>query len=97
MVAELSFTIGYVGLDTVLFSTHHNTTGACKVKIARVTNKRGARVSATVESAQSAVRSKLGALMDRSLCPGFGMCVDVQDGDDADVWPITAMTVPHPP
>ena len=96
MVAGLSYSIGYVGLDAVLRSIRHNTTAACQVKIALVMNKAGAVVSASAESAQSAVRSKLSALMDRSLCPGFGMCADVQDGDDLDVWPITAMTVRRP-
>ncbi len=97
MVASLSYSIGYVGLDSVTRSIRHNTTSACRVKIARVTNKAGAVVSASAESAQSAVRSKLSALMDRSLCPSFGMCADVQDGEDLDVWPITAMTVPPAP
>ena len=96
MVAGLSYSIGYAGLDSVLQSIRHNTTNACQVKIAQVKNKAGAVVSASADSAQSAVRSKLSALMDRSLCPGFGMCADVQDGEDRDVWPITAMTVPTP-
>ena len=95
-VADLSYSIGYVGLDSVMYSMHFNTTSSCKVKVARVKNKAGNVVRASVESAQSAVRSKLSILVDRSLCPGFGMCVDVQDGDDPDVWPITAVTVPTP-
>ncbi len=95
-VADLSYSIGYVGLDSVMYSMHFNTTSSCKVKVARVKNKAGEVVHASVESAQSAVRSKLSILVDRSLCPGFGMCVDVQDGDDPDVWPITAVTVPTP-
>ena len=95
-VADLSYSIGYVGLDSVMFSMHYNTTTSCKVRVARIKNKARAVVRASVESAQSAVRSKLSILVDRSLCPGFGMCVDVEDGDDPDVWPITAVTVPAP-
>ncbi len=89
----MSFSIGYTGLDTVKQSDLFNISGACRVKVAQMTNKAGALVSASVDSAQSAVRSKVSTLIDRSICPGFGMCADVNDPDDPDVWPMTAMTV----
>lgn len=93
MVASVAYSIGYAGLDAVVQSPYHNTTSSCKIKIADMTNKAGVVVSPTADSAQSAVRSKLSILMDQSLCPGFGMCADVEDPNDSDVWPITAITV----
>jgi hypothetical protein len=92
MVAAVSYSIGYAGIDAVKQSSYHNTTGSCKVKIADMVNQAGAVVSASADSAQSAVRAKLSTLIDRSLCPGFGMCADVEDPADLDVWPITAIT-----
>ncbi len=93
MVATLSYSIGYVGLDAVMQSSTYNTTSACRVKVAQAVNKAGITVTASADSAQSAVRSKVAVLVSQSLCPGFGMCADVQDPDDTDVWPITCLTV----
>ncbi len=56
-------------------------------------NRAGSVVVASVQSAQSAVRSRANSLLLQSSCPGFGMCADVWDSDDPDAWPITAITV----
>ncbi len=93
LVATLSYSIGYAGLDAVMQSATHNTTRACRIKVAQAINKAGVTVTASADSAQSAVRSKVAVLVSQSLCPGFGMCADVQDPDDSDVWPITCLTV----
>ena len=93
LVAKLSNSIGYVGLDAVMQSPYHNTTSDCRIKVADVTNKDGTVVIASADSAQSAVTAKVSVLMYQSVCPGFGMCADVEDPDGSDVWPITAITV----
>ena len=46
----------------------------------RGTRGRGQRIRQ-----ERTVGRALSALMDRSLCPGFGMCTDAQDGVDLDV------------
>ena len=61
--------------------------------MAAMQNKAGTIVTASIQSAQSAVRSSANTLLFKSACPGFGMCADVSDADDYDVWPITAITV----
>ena len=58
-------------------------------------NKAGAIVKPSVQSAQSAVRSRANILLFQSTCSGYGMCADVSDAEDYDVWPITAISVRH--
>ena len=56
-------------------------------------NKYGSIVSANADSVQSAVRNKASDLIYNTTCPGFGLCADLSDGDQHDVWPIVAITV----
>ncbi len=93
-VGRISNSIGYTGVPGVLQDFLVNTTGdPCRIKLAAMKNKAGVTVQASIESAQSAVRSQANALLYQSSCPGFGMCADVLDAEDYDAWPITAMTV----
>ena len=91
-VNRFSYSISYAGLD----SMHVNQTAqytSCSFKVANMINKFGTTLSATLDSTQSAVRNKASALIYNSTCPGFGMCADLSDGDEQDVWPIVAITV----
>ena len=91
-VNRFSYSISYAGLDSI----HDNQTAqysSCSFKIANMINKFGTTLSATLDSTQSAVRNKASALIYNSTCPGFGMCADLSDGDEQDVWPIVAITV----
>ncbi len=97
-VSRISYSIGYSGISSVVKELNVNTTGdPCRTKLASMQNKAGATVQASIDGAQSAVRSRANALLFESTCPGFGMCADVLDAEDYDVWPITAMTVSRTP
>jgi ABC-type phosphate transport system substrate-binding protein len=93
-VGRISNSIGYSGLlGVVQDPTFNLTNNPCRIKMAAMKNKAGEIVTASVQSAQSAVRSRANILLFQSMCPGFGMCADVSDAEDYDVWPITAITV----
>lgn len=93
-VGRITNSIGYSGVPGALQDVLINTTGSpCRIELAFMTNKAGVTVKASIESAQSAVRSRANDLLFQSACPGFGMCADVLDAEDYDAWPITAMTV----
>jgi ABC-type phosphate transport system substrate-binding protein len=93
-VSRIRNSIGYSGLSSLLLDHVSNTTdGSCIIKLASIQNKAGEIVRPSAESAQSAVRSRANTLLFKSACPGFGMCADVLDAEEYDVWPITAMTV----
>ena len=92
-VSRLSNSFGYAGIDAVYQYGQLNSTKQCKVKLAQIINKSGNTVSPSASSAQAALRS--GLLADQTTCPGFGICGNVQDGADPDVWPITAISVRH--
>ena len=93
-VGRVSNSIGYSGISGVVQDLMNNKTGdPCRIKLADMRNRAGVIVHPSIESAQSAVRSRANVLLFQSACPGFGMCADVLDSDDYDVWPITAMTV----
>eukprot|EP00961_Rhodomonas_salina_P060152 807691-Rhodomonas_salina.2 len=86
-------TIGYAGLDSVQNrKAEEKEEDACKLKIAKLINKRGLVVEPTSEGAQASVRASASAFAN-SVCPGFGLCADVYDAADTDVWPITTLTV----
>ncbi len=93
-VARSTNSIGYAGLDaTYERGSLNRTHPGCGVKIAGLINRAGVVVQPSVASAQAAVRaSSLNMLYDSS-CPGFGLCGEVIDGGDQDVWPLTAVTV----
>ena len=96
-VGRISNSIGYSGISGVVQDLLVNATDEpCRIKLAAMQNKAGETVRPSVDSAQSAVRSRANALLFQSACPGFGMCADVLDAEDYDVWPITAMTVSFP-
>jgi ABC-type phosphate transport system substrate-binding protein len=93
-VGRISNSIGYSGISGVVQDLLINSTDdSCRIKLAAMQNRAGEIVQPSINSAQSAVRSRANALLFQSTCPGFGMCADVLDADDYDVWPITAMTV----
>jgi ABC-type phosphate transport system substrate-binding protein len=93
-VGRISNSIGYSGISGVVQDLLVNNTGdPCRIKLASMRNKAGETVQASIDGAQSAVRSRANVLLFQSACPGFGMCADVLDAEDYDVWPITAMTV----
>jgi hypothetical protein len=92
-VSHIRNSIGYVGPDAIAFWHDLNFTGRCQVQEAFMINKAGRRVPATPSSAQAAVRSGAIKLLYQSSCPGFGLCAEIEDGSDEDVWPITAITV----
>jgi ABC-type phosphate transport system substrate-binding protein len=93
-VGRISNSIGYSGISGVAKELLINSTDdSCRIKLVAMQNRAGEIVQPSVDSAQSAVRSRANALLFQSACPGFGMCADVLDADDYDVWPITAMTV----
>ncbi len=88
------YSISYIGLDVVGKSSYSNgTLNNCRGMLARLINKAQKAVSPSVDSAQAAVKSKASLLLTQSKCPGFGLCGDLLDGEDEDVWPITAITV----
>ena len=94
-VASTSYSFGYDGLDSVKAyeSDRNYSRTSCAVKHAQLVNKAGFVVRPTVQSAQAAVRWGATALLQNSSCPGFGFCGNLLDGEDEDVWPITAVTV----
>ncbi len=93
-VWRISNSIGYSGIYGVLPDILINTTNdPCRIKLAAMHNKAGTTVQASIDSAQSTVRSNINALLFQSVCPGFGMCADLMDAEGHDVWPITALTV----
>ena len=88
-VSRTTNSIGYAGLYGVLNRTEQS----CGVKFSRIINRAGVAVKPSVASAQAAVRSFSLNIIHNSSCPGFGICGEVIDGGDEDVWPITAITV----
>jgi ABC-type phosphate transport system substrate-binding protein len=91
--SQISNTIGYSGLDGVYEWGKLSQNFSCRIKIAALINKAGKTVMPSVTAAQAAVRSCAISLLEHSSCPGFGICGNIQDGEDADVWPITAISV----
>ena len=93
-VVKYSLSIGYTGLDAIdgYSALNNRTKSICTFKSARMENKAGFIVQPSIDSTQAAVRSRASALMSSSKCPGFGICGDLFDGEDQDVWPIVAVT-----
>lgn len=86
-------TIGYAGLDSVLKTkSEEQEFDTCILHVAAMKNKNGRVVLPSTDGAQAAVRSRASAFSD-SACPGFGLCAEVHDGPDADVWPLSTLTV----
>jgi ABC-type phosphate transport system substrate-binding protein len=93
-VARSTYSIGYSGLDAIHERGALNRSQLlCGVKIARIINRAGVAVIPSIASAQAAVRSSSFNILFNSSCAGFGLCGDVVDGADQDVWPLTAVTV----
>jgi ABC-type phosphate transport system substrate-binding protein len=90
-VSRISNSIGYAGIDAAHNFGKLNSSDSCKVRLAKMINKNGKIVLPSASSAQAAVRS--GLLVGQTTCPGFGLCGNIQDSGDADVWPITAISV----
>jgi hypothetical protein len=93
-IARTANSIGYAGLDvTYERGSLNRSQTACGVKLARIINRAGVAVQPSVASAQAAVRASSLSVLYNSSCPGFGLCGEVIDGGDEDVWPLTAITV----
>ena len=93
-VARSTYSFGYAGLDATYERGSLNRTQlSCGVKIAIIINKAGFAVEPSVSSAQAAVRASSSVMLYNSSCPGFGICGDLIDAGDEDVWPLTAVTV----
>lgn len=104
-VDNMIYSIGYAGLVNIqAYISSENTannsirgsfdsTSSCGIKIAKMVNKAGVEVSASQESAQSAVRSRAIDFLSKSSCPGFGLCSDLSDVGESDAWPIIAVSV----
>jgi hypothetical protein len=96
LVVDYKSTIGYAGLDSVQQEKGmEDEFDTCVLRVAKMKNREGYVVAPTADSAQAAVRSKAAAFAS-SACPGFGLCAEVHDGQDADVWPISTLTVRNP-
>ena len=94
-VAFSRYSFGYDGLDALKAHDSEKTFSqtSCTIKHAQLVNKAGFAVRPSVSSVQAAVRWGATNLLQNSTCPGFGFCGNLLDGDDEDVWPITAITV----
>lgn len=91
-VVDYKSTIGYAGLDSVLKTkSEEQEFDTCILHVAAMKNKNGRVVLPSTDGAQAAVRSRASAFSD-SACPGFGLCAEVHDGPDADVWPLSTLT-----
>ena len=94
VISQISNSIGYASLDaTVKYGTINGTSQSCGLRMAKIINKAGAVVAANVASAEAAFRSSANNLISNTSCPGFGICGDLIDAADDDVWPITAISV----
>ncbi len=92
-VRGISDSIGYSVLDSVKIAQKtEKPNEACLLQMALVINKHGTKVAATAEGAQAAVRAT--NFNDKSVqaCPGFGLCANIWDGNDKDVYPISTLT-----
>jgi ABC-type phosphate transport system substrate-binding protein len=85
--------IGYAGLDMTFKYGVLNQNSSCRLKIAQIINKAGKVVEPSIASAQAALRSNAAHMLSSNSCPGFGLCGNLVDGEDEDVWPLTALTV----
>jgi hypothetical protein len=74
-------------------TTNETQTESCDLRIAKMVNKAGKEVAVSAANTQSAVRSRAADILFRSSCQGYGLCADIFDADDEDVWPIVAMSV----
>ncbi len=93
-VARSTNSIGYAGLDAIYERGSLNRTQlGCGVKIAGLINRAGVAVQPSIAGAEASVRASSRNILLRSSCPGFGLCGEIIDGSDQDVWPITAVTV----
>jgi hypothetical protein len=92
-VSRIANSITYSGLDSAYEFGKLNGTSLCRAKVASMINKAGRIVIPSVFSAQAAVRNSATNILEKSTCPGFGLCGNVNDGSDEDVWPITAFSV----
>ncbi len=93
-VASIKNTVSYAGLDSIIaYQSKEEEESGCHVKMAKMTNKYGTVVSATSDSAQAAVRANSAVLRSSPDCPGFGLCAEIMDSGDSDVWPVTTLTV----
>ena len=99
-VDNTPFSIGYAGLVNVesykrSTKVHYDSypRTSCTFRVAKIVNKAGDVVTASQAATQAALGPSALSLLLNSACPGFGLCADISDADDSDVWPIIAVSV----
>ena len=92
-VKGTSYSLGYSGLDTVVVARQtENASQACNLKMARIMNKYGSALPPTPQGAQAAVRSMNFRDTSQQQCIGFGLCANIWDGVEQDVYPVSTLT-----
>ena len=92
-VRGISFSIGYSVLDSIkLAQDSQPADEACMVQTAHVINQFGNPILATTAGAQAAVRGTDFSDKSQQSCPGFGLCANIWDGTEPDVYPISTLT-----
>jgi hypothetical protein len=92
-VRGISFSIGYSIIDSIkLAQDSQPADEACRVQTAHVINQFGTPVLATTAGAQAAVRGTNFNDKNQQSCPGFGLCANIWDGTEPDVYPMSTLT-----
>jgi hypothetical protein len=92
-IRGISFSIGYSVIDSIKIAQDSQPADeACRVQTARVINRFGKPVPATTAGAQAAVRGTNFNDKSQQSCPGFGLCANIWDGAEQDVYPISTLT-----
>ena len=92
-VRGISFSIGYSVIDSVKqVQSTQTSSEACHVQMAQVINKYGRPVPASAAGAQAAVRGTNFNDKIQQACPGFGLCANIWDGSEKDVYPLSTLT-----
>ncbi len=89
----ISFSIGYSVLDRIKIAQDNQPADeVCRVQTERIINQFGKPVPATAAGAQAAVRGTNFNDKSQQSCPGFGLCANIWDGTEQDVYPISTLT-----
>ncbi len=92
-VRGISYSIGYSILDSIKTAQSSETIDqACNIRTAKVINQYGKTVPANADGAQAAVRGTNFKDTALQACAGFGLCANIWDGTEKDVYPISTLT-----
>ena len=92
-VRGISNSVGYSVIDSVkIVQASQTSNQACHVQMAQVINKHGTAVPASAAGAQASVRAMNFNDATQAACPGFGLCANIWDLGDKDVYPISTLT-----